>query len=155
LKVVSDTSTLIAFTFLGKVDILNNLFGRLMIPDAVHEELYRKTRHPLEDWIDVTGIENKERYHEYREYLGHGESEAICLYLESHADLILLDDGKARRVAKRLLLRRTGVLGILLRAKVRGLIGEIGPEIEKLQNELEFRISEQLKDDILRKAGEW
>jgi predicted nucleic acid-binding protein len=51
-----------------------------------------------------------------RTELDGGESEAIALAFERHAELVLLDERDARRVAARLNMKTTGVLGILLKA---------------------------------------
>jgi predicted nucleic acid-binding protein len=58
LKVVSNTTTLIAFLGLGKLSILKDLFGKLIIPKAVHCELSRKTTPSLEEWIEVIEIKD-------------------------------------------------------------------------------------------------
>ncbi|MCX7038637.1 MAG: hypothetical protein NT005_05850 [Spirochaetes bacterium] len=75
MKVVSNTTTLIAFLGLGKLSILKDLFGKLIIPKAVHDELSRKTTPSLEEWIEVIEI--------------NGESEALCLCQQIGADVIL------------------------------------------------------------------
>ena len=56
MKVVSNTTTLIAFLGLGKLSILKDLFGKLIIPKAVHYELSRKTTPSLEERIEVIEI---------------------------------------------------------------------------------------------------
>jgi predicted nucleic acid-binding protein len=47
-----------------------------------------------------------------------------------------------------------GVLGTLLRAKERGLVGLLEPMLDRLQRELGFFISDELRSEILRRAGE-
>jgi len=85
--------------------------------------------------------------------LDEGEAEAIALALEANASLLLLDDREARLQAKRLGLRVTGTLGILLRARKLGLIEGLREELNKLR-ETGFRISKSLEEEILKAAGE-
>ena len=85
--------------------------------------------------------------------LDEGESEVIVLALEVKASLVLLDDREARLQAKRLGLRVTGTLGVLLRAKKLGLIKSLRDELNKLK-ETGFRISKSLEEEILNAAGE-
>ena len=83
-----------------------------------------------------------------------GERMALALALELHIRTVLLDEKAARRVAKKLGLRPVGVLGILLEAKERNLIKQIGPLIDALQNKADFRLGADLRAYILEQAGE-
>jgi len=85
--------------------------------------------------------------------LGDGESEALALALELKAGLTLLDDLAARRMAATLHLPLIGTLGILLRAKDRGLIPAVRPRLESPRS-LPFHISNRLYDLVLASAGE-
>ena len=64
--------------------------------------------------------------------LDEGESEAIILAGEINADLILLDDFKARRYARQQQLSITGMVGIVLAAKQKGLINLVRPQLDAL-----------------------
>lgn len=154
MRVVSDTTTLIAFLVLGKLRILRDLFGKLAIPKAVYEELHQKTVPPPEEEVEVIEINNRRSYRSYRRILGPGESEALCLCQRIGADMILIDDKRARLVARQLSLKTIGTLGVLLLAKRRQMITTVCPEIERLEQEVRFRIAPQLRDDVLRMAGE-
>jgi predicted nucleic acid-binding protein len=154
LKVVSNTTTLIAFLGLGKLSILKELFGKLAIPKAVHDELHQKEIPALDEWVEVIEIKDRRSCASYRRSLGPGESETLCLYRQIGADAILLDDRRARLFARHLSLKATGTLGILLAAKRKGLIQAVRPEIERLEKEVRFRIAPELKDEVLRAAGE-
>ncbi|MCB2261395.1 MAG: DUF3368 domain-containing protein [Candidatus Thiosymbion ectosymbiont of Robbea hypermnestra] len=82
-----------------------------------------------------------------------GEAETIALGQEIPDCVLLLDDSQARKVAKRLNLRIIGTIGLLLRAKRMGLIGEIRPCIERLQSSGIY-IRQELINAVLAEAGE-
>jgi len=72
---------------------------------------------------------------------------------EIQADLILLDEEKARKTAVRAGFKVMGLIGILIVAKRLGLIATVGTYIEKLQRE-KFRLSEKIVNAALKQAGE-
>jgi uncharacterized protein len=86
--------------------------------------------------------------------LGQGEAETIALGLELPADLVLLDERAGRAAAARVGLRITGVLGVLLRAKLQGDIPMLRPELDALRNKARFFIAPALEKQVLRGAGE-
>jgi predicted nucleic acid-binding protein len=154
LKVVSDTSPIIAFSNIGKLHLLKDLFGSITIPRAVHEELSEEKSFRLEEWIDVDEIKDLGLYKMLRADLDHGESEAIALYFEKDMELLLLDDGEARKIAESFEMTIAGTAGLLLLAKRKGLISSVRPEIEKLEKEGAFRLSESVKELLLKEAKE-
>ena len=87
------------------------------------------------------------------EELDAGEAEAIALAIELRAE-VLIEKAEGREVALRLGLSLIGALGILLRLKARGLIGEVLPLLDRLEAELKFFISPSLRAEIRRLAGE-
>jgi predicted nucleic acid-binding protein len=86
--------------------------------------------------------------------LDRGEAEAIALAVEVEADWILLDETDGRSAASRAGLRVTGILGILLRAKQRGEIVLLKPELDALRSRARFFIGVRLESEVLRLAGE-
>ena len=87
-------------------------------------------------------------------HIDKGEASAITLALEISADLIILDDYKARQIAEKLDLKITGTLGVIIRAKNKGVISSIKPALNKLQQN-NFRISEELIKEALKESGEY
>ncbi len=78
-----------------------------------------------------------------------GEASAIALAKETEDALLLLDDLNARKLAGKLNLKITGTLGVINKAKQRGIISKVKPLIDKLLN-TDFRISENIIAEILR-----
>ena len=158
--VVSDSSPLIHLSQIGRLSLLKEFFGGLLIPPAVYREVVIEGRgRPGSEevreasWIRVVEIRNNHLKKLLQFILDEGESEAIALALEANASLVLLDDREARIQAKRLGLQVTGTLGVLLRAKKLGLIKSLREELDKLK-ETGFRISKSLEKEILNAAGE-
>ena len=157
--VVSDTSPIRSLDHLSRLDLLDALFGEVVVPPAVSDELahprprfrpvlvsslpFARVQAPS-DQVDVANL---------RRSLGPGESEAIVLAAEIGAEL-LIDESAGRAEARRRGLRRVGVLGILVRAKQRGQLPIVLPLMERLRDELGFFVSAELYDEVRRQAGE-
>lgn len=88
-----------------------------------------------------------------QEHPGKGESESIALAMEQGDKLLVIDDLKARRVARQLNILYIGSLGIILHAKKSGVITEVKPFIEEIKN-TNFRMTEELEFEIYKRAGE-
>jgi len=82
-----------------------------------------------------------------------GEAEAIALAIAIKADLVLLDENEARRVARLHGLRYTGVVGVLLIAKSEGRIAAMKDCLDRLA-ESGFRLSKSLRAEVLKLAKE-
>lgn len=158
--VVSDTSPIRALAHLGHIDLLRALFGEVLVPPAVATEL-EKPRSRFRPIIlqsliffRIQAPRNRAAVAELQATLGPGEAEALVLAGEVHADAILIDESAGRAAALRRGLTPLGVLGILLRAKQRGLIDSLRPLMDRLQNELGFFVSPELRSAVLEQAGE-
>lgn len=104
--VVSDTSPVLNLARIGRLDLLPSLYHQVLIPSAVYEELIRsKSDLPpaidlaSQPWLTVATANDQKRVQELRGYLDPGEAEAIVLAIELRADLLLVDERRARRVA--------------------------------------------------------
>jgi len=148
--VISNSSPLIALEYLGQMNLLEKLFGAVIIPLAVARELAPRILPP---WITEHKLSQPIGAQILGASLGSGESEAISLALELSAQLIILDDRPARRLAKALGLPVIGTMGALLLAKQKGLLSAVKPEMDALVN-FGFRISQGLYDQVLNDAGE-
>ena len=84
------------------------------------------------EWITVIEPSNKALVNMLLDFLDEGEANAIALAREINADLVLLDEKEARRIARRLGLKILGTLGILILAKRKGHLKLVKPLIENL-----------------------
>ena len=82
-----------------------------------------------------------------------GEASAIALALETQNCTIILDDYKARKIADRLGISFTGTIGVIIKAKLRGIIPSIKPFIEKIK-QTDFRLSAEVELQALKEANE-
>ncbi len=148
--VISNSSPFIGLEHLGHLDLLEQLFGNVIIPPAVSHELAPRVLPP---WVVENQLTQPIGARILRASLGDGESEAISLALELSAQLVILDDRPARRLAKALGLPIIGTAGVLLLAKRKGLLVSIKPELDALIG-FGFRISQRLYNQMLSAAGE-
>ncbi len=86
--------------------------------------------------------------------LEQGEAEAIALANELRADVVLLDELDARRVAKQLGLSVLGTVGVLIWAKRTGKLSNLRQALDDLQNTGKFRLSQMLYQKALQEVGE-
>jgi predicted nucleic acid-binding protein len=141
------------------VEMLPKLFDDIVIPPAVLKEVQssRSTFKSVDlakyPWLQVRAPADAAQVKQLLVELDRGEAEAIALALELQAE-ILIDETDGREVARRLGLRRIGALGVLLRLKSRGLIARVLPLVDRLQAELNFFISPDLRAQIKLLASE-
>ena len=162
MRVVSNTSPLSNLAIIGRLDLVREQLGIVVIPPAVEAELSRNPRTEAraalaaamrEGWIRVTPLTGAVDA-ELMRALDLGEAEALSLASEIRADLVLLDESAARSKAANLGLSHTGVLGILRRARQTGHIPSLKAEIQRLRYEAGFFISPALERTLLISIGE-
>lgn len=149
--VVSNASPLIALAQIGHLDVLQQLFNRLLVPPAVVREVAPSVSLPA--WIEESTLRQAIGPTILSASLGAGESETISLALETKAGLVILDDRPARRLAYALRIPIIGTLGILLAAKQRKLLPAVKPCLDTLVRH-DFWIASNLYEQVLRDAGE-
>ena len=115
--VVSDTTPLISLLKINRIDLLEKLFGDVLIPQAVFDEL-EADEIRQKKFIVVKPVNNPESASILKRAAGldQGESEAIVLSDELKADLLLMDEAKGRNVSAQMGLRIMGTIGILMAA---------------------------------------
>jgi len=158
LRVVSNSTPIISFIKLERLDILHNLYGEVFIPFAVYQEIEAgKSKGYYQDlakidWINIKKIEDKNSLLLFNN-LDLGEAEAIVLANELKADLIIIDERLGRYHANRVGLNLIGTIGVLLKAKQKGIIKKIKPFILELKVK-DVWFGDDLVKHILHAAGE-
>ena len=157
-KVIVNSTPLIILSKIGELEILKNLYGDIMIPLSVFEEVTRKNDLAKEkilnsEWIKILEVQDKSDRKIYQAKLHDGEVEVMMLAKEISADLLIIDDNAAKKTAKFLGFKVTGTLGILIKAKAEKIISEVRPILEKMLAE-KFYISDEIKNLVLKTAVE-
>ncbi|AUS99662.1 DUF3368 domain-containing protein [Nostoc sp. CENA543] len=128
MTIVCDTSPLCYLILIDEVEVLPQLFGRIIIPNAVCIELLAEGSYiQVQKWIaqPPSWLEihsNTSLLPNLSSKLGIGEQEAISLSVQLDASLIILDDMDARQAAIAYGLNVTGLLGVLYRAGTQDII---------------------------------
>jgi predicted nucleic acid-binding protein len=164
LRAVSNSSVLIALSSIGQLFILTQRFpDGIVIPQAVWYEVVEagagqtgsaEVAAGLNTWLSIQEAKNKTLISVLQQDLDQGEAEAIALWLEQPSEALLLDEKKARQVARRMTLPILGTLGLLIWAKRQGVIVNLQEQLDVLQTVAKFRLSQQVYDEALRQVGE-
>ena len=136
MRVIVNTSPLIALHRIERVNLLRDLYTQVVCPQSVVDEIetgVRKGYAAFSTWPSWVSVEPDPLAKAFRRELGAGESAVLALALVSKADLVVLDDLQARLVAAELDVRTTGTLGILAAAQHHGLIVSARREAQQLQ----------------------
>lgn len=141
--VISNTSCLILLSKIQQFGILKNLYNTVVITDTVKTEFGEN----IPDFIKVKNPKQEFSVKSLEQILDSGEASTIALALESKNSLVILDDLKARKIAKNLGLKITGTLGILAKAKTLGIIEDLEKQIDDLQRK-GIWISESVLSEI-------
>lgn len=159
--IVSNSTPLINFAAIDRLDILEALFTMLIIPPAVEFELLeRGAQYPNVTIIRQAAFIKKHDIHNEMLRtalsidLDPGEAEAIILALEQKADLLLLDELAGRTIAESYQIAFTGSIGCLIEAKRIGIIPKIKPILDAMRMEASFWVNHLLYARILMEQGE-
>jgi hypothetical protein len=161
-KLVSNTGPIIGLAKIGRLDLLKSLVGDVLIPPFVHKELFGKLgteavmiEEGLRDFIRVVTVTTTDLSMEaVLSELDEGERQAIALASDLGKDvLLLMDDHAGRQAARKLGVPVTGLLGLLLLAKEKGLVNRVGSLIEELR-ESGYWLSDEVAEAAKKLAGE-
>ena len=147
--IISDTSCFIILTKIDELELLHNLYGQIITTVDIAIE-YGEV---LPEWVEIVDVTDKCKQQLLELQIDKGESSAITLALEIPESTLILDDFKARKVAERLGLVYTGTIGIIVKAKLKGIIPSVKPLIEKIKK-TNFRISNEIELQALKEANE-
>lgn len=160
--IVSDTSAISNLFKIGQLELLHQVFGRIVLPTIVMQELLELEKRGVDlteiktaKWIEVAAVKNSAFADSLQKFmLDAGESQAIALAKELAADYLIMDEALGRKVAENQGLKVIGILGVLRDAKRLGLITAVKPLMDELRTVARFRISESLYNLILTETGE-
>ncbi len=157
--VISNTSPVFYLHQIGHLEVLKDIYGAVVIPPGVEKELEAGAAKGLDipsipqtAWLEVRPLQSRSQLPIVPD-LGQGEAEVIALGLENPNSLLILDDALGRKIAELNKLRLTGTLGVLLRAKAKGLVTELAPLLADLRAR-RMRLSDSLIQRVLAEAGE-
>lgn len=158
--VVSDTTAISNLFLIGRLDLLRDMFGRVLIPGAVYRELLQLSEHGypiaetlLTDWIEIREIAGATQP-PLHALLGAGKIEAILLAESVEADWLVLDEKEGRAVAEQRGLPVIGLVGILLKAKQIGQVASVKEWLDLLVVKAGFGVSPAFYRKALELAGE-
>jgi len=161
MTVVSNASPLINLARIGQLDLLRQVYGEVWIPEAVRREVVEEgagqpgaQEVQAAKWIKTQTITNGPLVQALRQELDAGEAEAIVLALETSADVLLMDERLGREAARHLGVAVTGLIGLFVEAKHRGLIPAVKPSLDALRDEAGFRVRQEFYEQVLHDAGE-
>ncbi len=154
--VIADTTPLHYLILIGEAEILKKLFGRVIVPQAVVDELHRDgTPQPVRDWIDAppSWLEVKQPslgLADVAKSLGKGERAAIALAVELVADALLLDDKRAKNEARRRNIPVITILNVLETAAAQGWL-DLPDAITRLRQTNFYLPAEALIEEALER----
>ena len=127
--IVSDTSCLILLDKIGELQLLQKLFGEVITTQIVADEFGKQ----LPDWLSIQNPTNSKNQLVLEVTLDKGEASSIALALEKEECLLIIDEHKGRKLAKRFGLTITGTLGVLAQAKQQGHITLMKPFLDRIK----------------------
>jgi predicted nucleic acid-binding protein len=157
-KIIADSSFLIALATIDTLPLLPRIFPEVIIPEAVYDEVVtRGAGLPGAEevasaaWIKRIAVEDADKVRAYRaERLGMGEAEVIALAEELKADLVLVDDERAWEVAQRKGIAYLRSTELVLEAHRRQLLDAETAEVKLVELGKKRWISEEVLEVALR-----
>lgn len=158
-RVICDTSPLFYLHRLRHLSLLQKLYRRILVPEAVVAELLAGDNQGEDvpaltqySWIEIQRVRTHAVLPPIYD-LGSGETEALMLALEEPGSLVILDDRYARKIATAKNIRLTGTAGVLVKAKRDGHLPAVKPLLDELER-LGFHLSKAVQRRILACAKE-
>jgi predicted nucleic acid-binding protein len=155
--IVANTTPIISLASINRLDLLEKLFGKIIIAEAVYNEIKAKPSYAYNEientFIDVQKIKGSL----YKDFLltelDSGEAETIILAKELNADFVIIDENLGYKIANNVGLNVIRTLSLLLKAKQKGYINEVKPLIDKMRIQGRW-YSDKVYYTFLKQAGE-
>lgn len=153
--IVSDTTAISNLIQFGEIQLLQKIFGEIIIPRTVQKELLKLKSHSILvnkfihfDWVTVKNSTQSPNFKQLKKVLDDGEAEAISMAIELKADFLIIDEKEGRRIASEKDLKVIGTLGVLIEARKRGFIESLEKKALELK-EKGFWVSQGLINQII------
>ncbi len=160
MKVLIDTSTLIALAKIGELGFLNSYHDKIFITEEIRDEVTEKDRpenlvisNNIGDWIEVIEKPDEDHYSGLKG-LDEGEKTLLNYAKENDDVMLILDENEARAVAKAGGFDFTGTLGLIVFLYERGKISKKrAKKIVKKLAHSDFKMTVDLYDWVLGKMN--
>ena len=155
--VISNTTPIISLASIEKVEILEQLFGEIIVPQAVYDEIKAKKSFGYKEidlpFFRVKGVKGSLYKDLLFNQLDSGESETILLAKELKSDFVIIDENLAYKIARNSGLHVIRTLSILLKARELGIIKSIKPLLDDMLSKGRW-YSEHVYKTFLGEIGE-
>lgn len=159
-SLVSNTGPLIALMLINRLDILCTLFHEVFIPEEVRNELLQGEALGIDlssyrqaSWIQVKSLHVPQDIL-LETILDIGEASVIMLSREVNADYVLIDERKARKIARTIYkLQVVGTARVLVEAKKCGMLDNVGVAIQRMRDK-GYWIHDDIVQFAMKEAGE-
>ena len=159
--IICDTSALSALLRIDQLQILGNLYGQIIIPPKVYEELLPLAAMGIDvaglrslEWLQIRHLTNFDLFNQLIVDLDEGEAQAISLAVELKADWLIIDELDGREKARQLSVPVIGIGGVLVLAKKKGILVSVKTILDRLRVEANFRLGDKIYQQLLQAAGE-
>lgn len=159
-EIICNTGPILGLAIIGRLDLFRDLFDSVFVPEEVHDEIleggvkgvglasYKKA-----EWIKVRRLSSV-LDPLLRTALDRGEASVIGLARELKVNQVLIDERKARRIARSIYgLSVFGSARVLVEAKRRGLLESVARALNEMR-EAGYWIADSIVEEALRRAGE-
>jgi predicted nucleic acid-binding protein len=146
-NVISNTSCLSALYDIGRLELLEKRYGKIIITPEVAGEYGEE----LPDWISIVKVKDVSKTLLIAQSLDIGEASTIALAYEFDDPLVILDDGKARKYANNINLKMTGTLGFLIKAYETGLMKNFSEVIADLKS-VRFYMPHDFEETLIERG---
>lgn len=158
--VISNTSPIFYLHRLRLLNLLQELYQKIIVPKAVVTELETGRRQGEDvpeidnyEWIETRTVRSPQILGLSTDF-GSGETEVLAMALEESESLVIIDEKLARKIARLRGLPVTGTAGVLLKAKQEGYISAVKPFLDQLQ-EMHFHLSDNVRTLIKLENNEF
>lgn len=147
--IISDISCFIVLSNINELDLLQKLYGQI----TTTVEIVIEYGEALPEWVAIENVKDTHRQELLEMQPDTAEASALALALETPASTIITDDYQVRKIAEKLKLNYTGTIGVIIRAKLKGIIPSIKPLLAKIK-QAGFRLGDDAEQQALKEAGE-